>query len=41
VLARTTARRLEALHAGVTGDYVTWVIVGAAGLGGLFAVLVR
>jgi multicomponent Na+:H+ antiporter subunit D len=33
--------RLSLLHDGVVGEYVTWVIVGAAALGGLFAVFTR
>ena len=32
---------LKALHSGAVGDYVTWVTVGVAVLGGLFAVVVR
>jgi multicomponent Na+:H+ antiporter subunit D len=32
---------LRALHSGVIGDYVTWLIVGIAVLGGLFAVALR
>jgi multicomponent Na+:H+ antiporter subunit D len=30
--------RLRSLHTGYVGDYVTWLVVGAALLGGLFAV---
>jgi multicomponent Na+:H+ antiporter subunit D len=33
--------RLSLLHDGVVGEYVTWVIVGAATLGALFAVFAR
>jgi multicomponent Na+:H+ antiporter subunit D len=33
--------RLSLLHDGVVGEYVTWVIVGAAALGALFAALAR
>jgi hypothetical protein len=33
--------RLKLLHDGVVGEYVTWLTVGAALLGGLFAVLIR
>jgi multicomponent Na+:H+ antiporter subunit D len=32
---------LRALHSGVIGDYVTWLVIGLAVLGGLFAVVVR
>jgi multicomponent Na+:H+ antiporter subunit D len=34
-------RALKALHSGVVGDYVTWLVVGMTVLGGLFAVVVR
>ena len=34
-------RVLRGLHSGVVGDYVTWVAVGTAFLGGLWAVLLR
>jgi multicomponent Na+:H+ antiporter subunit D len=34
-------RRLKLLHDGVVGEYVTWLVFGAAVLGGLFAVLIR
>jgi multicomponent Na+:H+ antiporter subunit D len=34
-------RVLKALHSGAIGDYVTWLVVGMAILGGLFAVVVR
>jgi hypothetical protein len=30
--------RLRSLHTGYVGDYVTWLVAGAALLGGLFAV---
>jgi multicomponent Na+:H+ antiporter subunit D len=33
--------RLSLLHDGVVGEYVTWMIVGAAALGALFAVFAR
>lgn len=32
---------LKALHSGVVGDYVAWLTVGAAALGGLLALTVR
>jgi multicomponent Na+:H+ antiporter subunit D len=32
---------LRSLHSGVVGDYVTWVAVGTAVLGGVFAVLLH
>ncbi len=32
---------LRALHSGVVGDYVTWVAVGTAVLGGVFALLLH
>ncbi len=35
------AGALRALHSGVIGDYVTWLVVGIAVLGGLFAVALR
>ncbi|MDX6409029.1 MAG: multicomponent Na+:H+ antiporter subunit [Gaiellaceae bacterium] len=34
-------RRLKLVHDGVVGEYVTWLTVGAAVLGALFAVLIR
>jgi multicomponent Na+:H+ antiporter subunit D len=34
-------RPLELLHDGVVGEYVTWLTVGTAVLGALFAVLIR
>jgi multicomponent Na+:H+ antiporter subunit D len=34
-------RRLKLLHDGVTGEYVTWLVVGAAVLGAIFAALIR
>jgi multicomponent Na+:H+ antiporter subunit D len=34
-------RRLNLLHDGVVGEYVTWVVLGAAVLGALFAALAR
>jgi multicomponent Na+:H+ antiporter subunit D len=41
VPARPVFRGLQTLHSGVIGDYVTWLVVGLAVLGGLFAVVVR
>jgi multicomponent Na+:H+ antiporter subunit D len=32
---------LKALHSGVVGDYVTWVVVGVACTGGVWALLLR
>jgi multicomponent Na+:H+ antiporter subunit D len=32
---------LKALHSGVVGDYVTWVVVGVAFTGGVWALLLR
>jgi multicomponent Na+:H+ antiporter subunit D len=32
-----TANALHALHSGVVGDYVAWLVFGSAALGGLFA----
>jgi multicomponent Na+:H+ antiporter subunit D len=32
---------LKALHSGVVGDYVTWVVVGTAVTGGVWALLLR
>jgi multicomponent Na+:H+ antiporter subunit D len=47
-LVRRGGRRLEpafaglkTLHSGAVGDYVTWVVVGAAALGGAFALVYR
>jgi multicomponent Na+:H+ antiporter subunit D len=34
-------RLLKAAHSGVVGDYVAWLTVGAATLGGLFALTLR
>ena len=34
-------RVLKAAHSGVVGDYVAWLTVGAATLGGLFALTLR
>jgi multicomponent Na+:H+ antiporter subunit D len=34
-------RILHAVHSGVIGDYVTWVVVGTAFTGGVWAVLLR
>ena len=36
-LAAAAVRPLRAAHSGVVTDYVTWLLVGAAGLGGIFA----
>ncbi|HKU55649.1 MAG TPA: proton-conducting transporter membrane subunit [Gaiellaceae bacterium] len=44
VAERTLAppiRLLHALHSGVVGDYVTWVAVGTAVTGGVWAILLR
>ncbi|MEA2362576.1 MAG: multicomponent Na+:H+ antiporter subunit [Thermoleophilaceae bacterium] len=38
VVAGAGLGRLRALHTGYVGDYVTWLVAGAALLGGLFAV---
>jgi hypothetical protein len=37
ILAGAGLGRLHALHTGYVGDYVTWLVAGAAVLGGLFA----
>jgi multicomponent Na+:H+ antiporter subunit D len=37
VAAGTAITRLRLLHTGYVGDYVTWLVAGAAVLGGLFA----
>jgi multicomponent Na+:H+ antiporter subunit D len=37
VAAGATIARLRSLHKGYVGDYVTWLVTGAAVLGGLFA----
>jgi multicomponent Na+:H+ antiporter subunit D len=34
-------RLLHALHSGVVGDYVTWVAVGTAVTGGVWAILLH
>ena len=34
-------RVLHALHSGVVGDYVTWVAVGTAVTGGVWAILLH
>jgi multicomponent Na+:H+ antiporter subunit D len=34
-------RILHSLHSGVVGDYVTWVVVGTAVTGGVWAILLR
>jgi hypothetical protein len=34
-------RGLHALHSGVVGDYVTWVVVGTAVTGAAWALLLR
>ena len=44
VAGRMTAvpvRALKSAHSGVVGDYVAWLTVGAATLGGLFALTLR
>ena len=44
VAGRTLAppvRSLHALHSGVVGDYVAWITVGTAVVGGVWAVLLR
>ena len=44
VAGRVTAvpvRALKSAHSGVVGDYVAWLTVGAATLGGLFALTLR
>jgi multicomponent Na+:H+ antiporter subunit D len=33
--------RLRSLHSGIVGDYVAWLTLGTATLGGLFAVYLR
>jgi hypothetical protein len=40
-VAGTPVATLKALHSGAVGDYVAWLTVGIAVLGGLFAVMVR
>jgi multicomponent Na+:H+ antiporter subunit D len=35
------ARVLHALHSGVVGDYVTWLVVGTAVTGGVWALLLH
>jgi multicomponent Na+:H+ antiporter subunit D len=40
-VAGRPTRTLKALHSGVVGDYVAWLTVGIAVLGGLVAVVVR
>jgi multicomponent Na+:H+ antiporter subunit D len=40
-VAAVPARALKAAHNGVVGDYVAWLTVGAAALGGLFALTLR
>jgi multicomponent Na+:H+ antiporter subunit D len=34
-------RALEAVHSGVVGDYVTWIAVGTAVVGGAWALTLR
>jgi multicomponent Na+:H+ antiporter subunit D len=34
-------RGLRALHSGNVADYVTWVVIGVAVVGGLFSLLFR
>jgi multicomponent Na+:H+ antiporter subunit D len=38
---RPLLRGLRSLHTGHVGDYVTWLVAGAACLGGLFAAMLR
>jgi len=40
-LLRPPARALKALHSGVIGDYVMWLTVGTALVGGIWAVTLR
>ena len=40
-VAGTPVATLKALHSGAVGDYIAWLTVGIAVLGGLFAVMVR
>ncbi len=40
-LGEAALRPLHALHSGDVADYVTWIVVGVAVLGGLFALLTR
>ena len=35
------ARALKALHSGIVGDYVMWLTVGTALIGGIWAVTLR
>jgi multicomponent Na+:H+ antiporter subunit D len=35
------ARALKAVHSGIIGDYVTWIVVGTALVGGVWAVTLR
>jgi hypothetical protein len=39
--ASVAIERLELAHEGLVTDYVTWLTLGAAVLGGLFALAVR
>jgi hypothetical protein len=39
--ARVVIERLELVHEGLVTDYVTWLTLGAAVLGALFALSVR
>ena len=32
---------LRAAHSGIIGDYVTWIVVGTAVVGGIWAVTLR
>ena len=41
LVAGPPVRVLKAAHSGVVGEYVTWLTVGAAALGGLFALTLR
>jgi multicomponent Na+:H+ antiporter subunit D len=40
-LATAAIRPLRAAHSGVVTDYVTWLVLGAAALGGVFALTLR
>ncbi len=38
---RRSRKVLKAVHSGVVGDYVTWVVVGTAVTGAAWALLLR
>lgn len=40
-LATPPVRALSGLHSGHIGDYVTWLTIGVAALGGVCAALLR